>query len=368
MRVLHFYKTYKPDTVGGVENFIGELCSGAARNGVESTVLTVSSTPTPVDLGDHIHYRAKSNFTIASTPFSVAAFGEFQRLAKNADLIHYHFPWPFMDIVHFATRLEQPTLVTYHSDIVKQRGLLSLYRPLMLGFLKSVTSIVATSENYKQSSNVLSRFAGKTEVIPIGINRAAYPEVAADVLHRWSTRVGTKFFLFVGNLRYYKGLHNLIAAAHGTEIRVVIAGAGPLEEELKRQALVAGTNNITFTGLISDTDKHALLTLCYGLAFPSQLRSEAFGISLLEGAMYGKPMVSCEIGTGTSYVNATGITGLVVPPNDVASLREALVRLWRDEALASDFGRAAKKRYAQLFTSDLMIQRYMELYLRLVGR
>ena len=70
---------------------------------------------------------------------------------------------------------------------------------------------------------------------------------------------------------------------------------------------------VAVLGALDDADKVALLTLCYAVAFPSHLRSEAFGISLLEGAMYGKPMISSEIGTGTSYINIDGETGLVVP-------------------------------------------------------
>ena len=60
----------------------------------------------------------------------------------------------------------------------------------------------------------------------------------------------------------------------------------------------------------------ALLALSYAILFPSHLRSEAFGISLLEGAMFGKPLISSEIGTGTTYINIDGKTGVVVPPSD----------------------------------------------------
>lgn len=365
MRVLHFYKTYKPDTVGGVENFIGELCSGAVRRGIDASVLTLSDDPAPCDMGDHMHYRAKSNVSIASTPFSVSALGEFRRHASQADLIHYHFPWPFMDVVHFASGIRKPTVVTYHSDIVKQRTLLMLYRPLMMQFLRSVSSIVATSHNYQQSSDVLRQFKDKTEIIPIGIDRAAYSEAPAKLLGEWRERVGEKFFLFVGNLRYYKGLHTLIDAVQGTPVKVVIAGSGPLEAELKAQAARTGGSNILFTGLISDLDKNALLRLCRGVVFPSHLRSEAFGISLLEGAMFGKPMVSCELGTGTSYINVDGKTGFVIQPENSSQLRAALIELWVDDARVATFGDAAVQRYEQLFTADRMIDSYMALYRRL---
>jgi rhamnosyl/mannosyltransferase len=163
-------------------------------------------------------------------------------------------------------------------------------------------------------------------------------------------------------LRYYKGLHILLEAIAGTDIPVVIVGDGPIENELKQQARALGINNVHFLGALPETDKVALLTLCYALAFPSHLRSEAFGISLLEGAMFGKPMISSEIGTGTSYVNIGNVTGLVVPPNDAVALRQSLEYLLANPQTAAEMGRRAYERYQDLFTADKMAQNYVRLY------
>jgi glycosyltransferase involved in cell wall biosynthesis len=367
MRVLHFYKTYKPDSMGGVEQLIGEICSGSARRGVPSDVLTVSQDTSTVDLGDHKHYRARLDFKLASSYFSVSSLARLKKLAEHADIIHYHFPWPFMDMAHFLTRLNKPTVVTYHSDIIKQKTLLHFYRPLMLRFLGSVTRIVATSPNYAETSPVLRRFASKVDVIPIGLNEETYPPASSTKLAEWRARIGPKFLLFVGMLRYYKGLHVLLEALKGSDYDVVILGGGPLENELKAQAQSLGLSRVHFVGALPDEDKFALLKLCHGLVFPSHLRSEAFGISLLEGAMYGKPLISCEIGTGTSYVNVANETGLVVPPTDPLALRGAIDRIWNDEALAAQLGAAARKRFCKLFTADKMADAYVKLYRRIAA-
>ncbi|MBB5445181.1 MULTISPECIES: glycosyltransferase family 4 protein [unclassified Paraburkholderia] len=367
MRVLHFYKTYKPDSMGGVEELIGQICSGAARQGVTSDVLTVSKDTTTIDFGDHLHHRAKLDIEIASSAFSMAAFKKFSRLAAHADLIHYHFPWPFADIVHFATGVDKPSVVTYHSDIIRQKVLLQVYKPLRDRFLSSVDAIVATSPNYLATSDVLQRYRDKVEVIPIGLDRDSYAPPREDRLRYWRERVGDKFFLFVGNLRYYKGLHVLLDALQRTEVRVVIVGAGPVERELRAQAARLALAHVDFVGPVADDDKIALLTLCRALMFPSHLRSEAFGISLLEGAMFGKPMISTEIGTGTSYVNVDGETGLVVPPSDPAALRDAMQRLWDDDAMVTEFGIAAAKRFTANFTAEKMVRSYVDLYEKLVS-
>ncbi len=187
-----------------------------------------------------------------------------------------------------------------------------------------MSRIVASSPNYLATSNVLKKNAHKVVVIPYGLDKATYPQPTPEKLAFWRAQLGQKFFLFVGVLRYYKGLHILLEAAQGTPYPVVIVGAGPVEQELKAQAAQLGLSNVTFLGQLSDVDKVALLMLCYGVVFPSHLRSEAFGISLLEGAMYGKPMISSEIGTGTTFVNIGNETGLVVPPSDPAALRQAM--------------------------------------------
>jgi rhamnosyl/mannosyltransferase len=112
----------------------------------------------------------------------------------------------------------------------------------------------------------------------------------------------------------------------------------------------------------------ALLKLCYAVAFPSHLRSEAFGISLLEGAMFGKPMISSEIGTGTTYINIHQQTGLVVPPSDHEALREAMRTLWDNPVLAQEMGRRAEARYWQQFTAEQMADSYASLYQEVVAR
>ncbi|MEO7493377.1 MAG: glycosyltransferase family 4 protein [Massilia sp.] len=372
MRVLHFYKTYYPDSVGGIEQVIRQMCVGTGRLGVVNEVLSLSREPgldrAPRAFEGHTVRRVPLNVEIASNAVSLAAVGELARRAAECDVVHYHFPWPFMDLAHFLARVNKPTVLTYHSDIVRQKMLLRLYQPLKHRFLASVDAIVATSPNYLASSAVLDRYRDKTVSITYGLDKSLYPAPSPRRLAHWRTRVGPKFFLFVGVLRYYKGLHILLDALAGRDFPLVIVGAGPIEAELKAHALRLGLRNLQFVGAVDEDDKAALLTLCYAVSFPSHLRSEAFGISLLEGAMYGKPMISSEIGTGTTYINVDGDTGLVVPPSDPQALAHAMQTLWNDPVLAADMGRRAEARYWELFTAEKMAANYTALYQQLVAR
>ena len=369
MRVLHFYKTSFPDTMGGVEQVINQIARGANKLGVNTDVLSLTSARVPrtIEIDGYLAHRAKLDVQIASTGFSISAFLRFAQLAKQADVVHYHFPWPFMDLMHFATMVKKPTVVTYHSDIIRQKHLLRIYRPLQWKFLGDVSRIVATSPNYLATSDVLVKYKHKVSVIPIGLDKTTYPVPTLEKLAYWRDRLGPKFFLFVGVIRYYKGLHILMEAAQGTDFPIVIVGVGPIEKELKAQAAQLKLRNIYFLGHLPDEDKVALLTLCYGVLFPSHLRSEAFGISLLEGAMYGKPMISSEIGTGTTFINIADETGLVVSPSDPAALRQAMQYLWDHPVQAAEMGRRAEERYWRHFTADQMVRSYVDLYGDLVN-
>jgi len=370
MRVLHLFKTYYPESMGGIEQVIFQLCQSCRAHGIEGEVLTLSANPLPerVQVGSHWVQRARLDLNLASTGFSRDALAQFRLRARHADLIHYHFPWPFMDLLHFAAGLRKPTLLTYHSDIVRQKMLLRLYRPLMHRFLSSIDAIVTASPNYLETSRVLARYRDKTQVVPYGLDRQSYPAASPDVLEGWRTRFPAGFFLFVGVMRYYKGLHILLEACQNSHYPVLIVGAGPLESALREQAQRLRLSNVHFLGALPDADKIALLQLSRALVFPSHLRSEAFGISLLEGAMFGKPMISSEIGTGTSYINNHGETGLVVPPGDAAALRQAMDRLWVDADMAARMGAAAQQRYEQLFTAARMGQRMAEVYQQVMAR
>ncbi|WP_349976080.1 glycosyltransferase family 4 protein [Pseudomonas sp. WHRI 8519] len=364
IKVLHFFKTYYPDSMGGIEQVIFQIAEGCRAEGIDSQVLYLSNRGAARNqpVANHLAHRAKLDLHVASTGFSLSALKDFTELAREADIVHYHFPWPYMDLVHFMARVNKPSVVSYHSDIVKQKWLLKLYQPLMHRFFQSVDRVVASSPNYAAHSPVLTRFKDKVSIIPYGLDRSTYPKASAQKLAYWRARLGERFFLFVGALRYYKGLDHLLQAAQLNGLPVAIMGGGFLEGQLKQQAAELGLDNVHFLGGLPDEDKAALLELCYGFVFPSHLRSESFGISLLEAAMYGKPLISCEMGSGTTFINLADQTGLVVPPRDATALAQAMQRLWDTPAMAQAMGAKALQRYEEVFTAPLMAASYAELY------
>ena len=367
IRVLHVYRTYFPDPPGGLQEAIRQICISTQPFGVHNTVFTLSPQPHPavVARAEATVVRCRSWAAPASCDLGGGdAIVAFRQLAREADVVHYLFPWPFGDVLH-AFAPKKPSILTYISDIVRQKWLGAAYAPLMWRTLRNMDAIVFNAPGYAQSSPVLGR--GKNfkclRQIPLGIEESSYArESDPAILQRLELKNAEPFILFLGVLRYYKGLHILLEACRHIQGRVVIAGTGPEGDALHAQAQRLDLKNVVFAGQISNAEKATLLTACRALVLPSHLRSEAYGMVLVEAAMFGRAMVSCEIGTGTSFVNQHEETGLVVPPEAPQELAQAMNKLLADDALAARFGQAARQRYETLFSCLALGQAHAQLY------
>lgn len=364
LRVLHIYRTYFPETQGGLQEAIRQLSLATQAQGVENTIFSLARQPKPtrMKLPEGQLVRARSWLEVASCDFGAwAALRDCRAAASQCDIIQIHYPWPFADmLLPFIRKNNQPVVVTYHSDVVRQGVLDIVYAPLRRYLLRRATRIIATSPNYARTSQTLRGYAGKTQNIPLCLGTE--PAVSSEKKETWETRFGNQFFLFIGVLRYYKGLDILLAAASQVTVPIVILGEGPEGVRLRREVQSKGLNNVHFLGALPDADKGALLALCRGVVFPSHLRSEAFGITLLEGARAGKPLICCEIGTGTTWVNRHGETGLVVTPANPVALAQAMNTLAHDDALCTRLGQGAQARWQLCFTPEVVGVAYRNLY------
>lgn len=374
INVLHVYKTYYPDPPGGLQEAIRQIAASTIAHDVKTSIYALSPDPYPsvIERQEARVNREKSWAAPASCDLgSIGSFTKFKELTKAADLVHYHYPWPFADLLHIVTCPSVPAVMTYHSDIVRQKLLDFFYSSFRTRMMAQMSAIVATSPPYMQSSPILSRqgVANRVRVIPLAIDESTYPTHGdLSIFERLEIDANEPFFLFVGVLRYYKGLHSLVKAATFINAKIIIAGAGPEAESLHALKEQLSARNVIFTGRISDREKVSLLQRCRAFVLPSHLRSEAYGMVLVEAAMLGRPMVSCEIGTGTSYVNLHNVTGFVVPPENVNALAGALNSLLSDEALAMKMGQSARERYERFFSGPALGMAYANLYREVLER
>jgi rhamnosyl/mannosyltransferase len=364
LKVLHLYRTYFPETQGGLQESIRQLCFATSSLGVDNTIFTLAKDPRPAKmcLPEANLVRSRSWFEVASCDFGWRdAVLKCREAAQDCDVIQMHYPWPFADmLLPLIRRKNQPLVVTYVSDVVRQRGLGLIYSPLRKRLLSEADRIVVSSPNYISSSAVLANYQDKLVCIPHCL--APEPAAVPERVSYWREKVGIDFFLFVGVLRYYKGLDFLLKAAKRVGSQIVILGDGPEGAKLRDAAAKENLANVHFLGALPDADKFALISLCRGMVFPSHLRSEAFGIALLEAAQQRKPLITCEIGTGTTWINQHEETGLVIAPQDSQALAEAMARLSGDEALSARLGNAAFLRWQAHFSPGVVGQAYRDLY------
>jgi rhamnosyl/mannosyltransferase len=228
--------------------------------------------------------------------------------------------------------------------------------------LRAADRIIATSQNYIASSPYLKEVSEKCIVIPLGIDLALSEKADESSVQAIRERFGEPLLLFTGMLRYYKGLEYLLEAMQGIEARLLVVGIGPMERKWKRLAERLGlAGRVFFLGEIPEVELPLYYHACEVFVLPASHRSEAFGVVQLEAMAAGKPVVSTKLGTGTSFVNVHGQTGLVVPPRDPEALRIAINRLLADESLRRMMGERGRQRVRE-FSKERMVERITALY------
>lgn len=385
IRVLHVYKDYYPPVLGGIEKHLNTLARQQVEQGLDVTVLVTNPSPFPRSLCTRVSWeyktpscpgfhliRAGRLFTVASTPISPAQALWQARLP--ADVVHLHFPYPPGEVANFLLGRGRVTVITYHSDVIRQRLILALYRPLLRRVLARADAIIATSPDYVRTSPFLAPITERVHVIPLGIDLTPFLQVdeeQARRLRKERLRGEDAFvLLFVGRLRYYKGVDVLLrAVARVSGVTLWVVGTGPMEREWRSLAQALGLGaRVHFLGDIPEGDLPLYYAAADAFVLPSVSRAEALGLALIEAMAAGRPVVSTTLGTGTSFVNVHGETGWVVPPGDVDALAEAIRTLRSTPEMCARMGAAARERALKEFRADVMAERILDLYLSLLGR
>ena len=368
MRVLYLYKDYYP-VLGGIENHIRVLAEGLRERGVDTRVLVTNTIGQTLEetIGGVPVVKTARQINVSSAPVSLPFFSWVRKLEAGADIAHAHMPYPPGEVAHLLAGRARRFVVTYHSDIVRQRVLGALYRPFLWQVLRKARLIAVSNPVYIQDSPFLRRYADKCRVIHFGLDLkrfAATPSIEAEAAG-WRARYSSRpLLLFVGRLRHYKGVNVLIEAmSQLPEATALVVGIGPMAEAWKQQAQAAGLlDRVHFLGEQPDPSVLALYHAADVFVLPSTNRAETFGIVQLEAMACGCPLLCTELGTGTSYVNQHGVTGMVVPANDPAALAAAARQLLADPALRARMGAAGLQRAQAEFSIDAMLDRTLDFY------
>ena len=299
--------------------------------------------------------------TAASCPLSFSFIEEFRRKVMLADTVELHLPFPVADLALLLSGYKGRVVVAWHSDVVRQKTILKLYKPLMKWLLKRADTIIVATQAHIDSSPYLQPYREKCVIVPYGIEPADYEHrphlspLSAQMHDKTAKKV-----LFTGRLVYYKGADILLEAFSGlqTNAELFFAGTGVLENELKARAEALGiAERVHFLGRRMTPELRDMFAECDLFVLPSVANSEAFGIVQLEAMVNGKPVINTSLPTGVPLVSIDGETGLTVPPQDAAALTAAMEKLLTDDALHEQYGRAAKERVLREFSLESVMEK-----------
>lgn len=368
MKVLHLGKYYHP-VPGGIETQLKYLTLGLKEIGVSQKVIVANTErKTSLEKIDEIHViRLARKGTIFSTPIS---FG-WQKYINEGEyqIIHLHVPNPLATLYLYLYGFEGKLIVSYHSDIVKQRFLKKVYGPIFSSVLNRAERITIAGPDPRMYDKSIAGVSDKCVQIPYGIDTECWK--STDVVKKGAQKIKGVYkkpiILFVGRLVYYKGLEYLVRAMANLDAVLLIVGMGPEKERLKKIVdLLKLNQKVFFIGYVSNEELPFYYHACNVFCLPSIAKSEAFGIVQLEAMACGKPVVSTEIGTATSFVNRDGETGLVVPPKDEKALSSALKTILSDPILKNRLGENARKHVSDNFNYKLVAKKFFDLYSEII--
>lgn len=172
-------------------------------------------------------------------------------------------------------------------------------------------------------------------------------------------------------LVYEKGVDVVVRAMANVSrtvptARLIIAGDGPERQPLQRLAEdMRLSERITFLGHVPHRQLDETLAPAWVQVAPSRW-VEPFGLVAAEALMRGTPAIVSNSG-GLAEIIDDGETGFLVPPNSVASMTEALLKLLTNRPLAQRMGAAGREVALRRFSADVCLDQFVDLYARVIA-
>lgn len=362
LRILEVNKAYYPH-VGGIETLVRMYSEKLADSYDADVKVLVCRDERGKTVRQKINgidvTRAASLGTLFKCPISFTFIKLFRKMAKNADVVHIHMPFPLADVAALLSGFRGRVVLSWHSDIVKQKKLMLIYKPFMNRLLRRADAIAIATWGHYFGSDYLTEYFGKCRIAPYGIAPEKYLNIRKKpvLTEKCSDPSSVKIF-FTGRLVYYKGVDILLKAfrrVRGCEL--FIAGTGVLEPELKKYAHEKGLDGkVHFLGFLPDHELKQAYADCDIFVLPSVEKSEAFGIVQLEAMIYGKPVINTRLPSGVPHVSLGGVTGLTVKRSDPKELAEAINTLAENKELREILGKAAAERVRSEFSENIAVE------------
>lgn len=364
IKVLQINKLYYP-TTGGIERVVQQIAEGLKDSTDMKVLVCKEKGIGGIESVNNVEvHRAGSLGVFFSLPISFSFFWKLRKLSKDRDVLHFHTPFPLGDLACLLSGYRGKVVVWWHSDIVRQKKIMILYRPIMEWFLRRADVIIVATQGHIDGSDYLLKYKDKCEIIPFGVDPVIEKNGEEYLKKTGPVHKDKLNILFVGRFVYYKGCEILLKAVSKVAgIELTMVGGGELKEKLIKETVRLGIQDkVHFSGSLDEDGLHRAFEECDVFVLPSIIKSEAFGLVQIEAMAYGKPVINTNLSSGVPYVSLDHITGLTVPPNDVQALAEALQWMVDHEEERIEMGKKARKRVEEHYHMEDMLNKVYKIY------
>lgn len=357
--------------IGGIETVNKNLTELLVSKGITCDVLCSNSTNSYSEetFNNYKVFRTPCLWNYYSLSFSPAMITKLRQIWTQYDAIIVHMPDPMANLALYLARPKNKIILYWHSDIVSQKKLVKLYRPLLDWLVRRADHILGATPAHIEHSEYKEQFFSKSAILPY------FTKIADNGLDEQENRQlltlkeryrDRKILLYTGRMVRYKNLDMLIKVASLLDDRyiLIIAGEGERLAHLKVLAAELGLHEdkIIFLNSLSNSELRIYYSLCDLFVFPSNKKNEMFGMSMLEVISFGKPVVSCKVeGSGMDYVNINNITGIQVASDSPHDFADAVKQILNDNELYNTMSVNCLKHVEQNFASDVAVEMLTQL-------
>lgn len=360
MSIINIGKYFFPVN-GGVEIVTQKIHELFIKNNIDSTVVSFDKKIVDKEvykIGKIKRYRA---FKIGPAPVSIRYLLDSVKLFKNSDIILIHYPNPIAEISRILFFGKKYTIIFHHGDLMNYNRFLEFfYRKMTRMIFKKTDKIICTSPNISKSSPTISEFPEKIEILS--------PSVNTDIFFPDENKKNEKYrffkksIIYVGRLARTKGIKYLIESLEylDDDFGLVIIGKGEEKDELSGEVSKRGfEKRVIFVGE-SDNEKLPFYYINSDVfVLPSFY--ESFGIVSIEAMACGIPVVTTELGTGTSYYNKDGETGKIISPKNSKEIANAVNFCYENK---ERLGKNASETVKKFFSDEAFEKKLMDIVKR----
>ncbi|MUV39794.1 N-acetyl-alpha-D-glucosaminyl L-malate synthase [Lentibacillus sp. JNUCC-1] len=358
-------------TVGGSGVIATELGMLLAEQGNEIHFIT-SSLPfrlNQVNPAIYYHEVEPSHYPVFQyPPYDLALASKMAEVIdrEKLDILHVHYAMPHAICAILARDIAKhkvKIVTTLHGTDITVLGIDDIFKKMIKHGIEQSDAVTAVSESLVKQTHQTLQINKQIHVVYNFVNEQEYYKKYLPLIReQYGIKSNEKVIIHISNFRKVKRIKDVIRTFHGIQAKIpaklLLIGDGPEYSEACKLARELGVeNSILLLGkqknisdLLSISDLKLLMS-----------EKESFGLVLLEAMACEVPCIGTNTG-GIPEVIKHGETGYIVEVGDVKTATDYAVKLLTDEALLERFTRNAKLRAKTEFSSEKILQQYMNVY------